>query len=211
MGKLMKARFVSLVTLAALLGAVTLTPKAVVSQAVSPSHVQQIETIDGLPVVRSMASYYGPTDINGLIKDSDLVVIGKIEQSLEEAEPLIGRDSEGGISSANSLVNMTVKKVFKGSPSLKNQTIKVGQSIAIVKEPGKKTYIQGIENVAPYQKGRYLLFLTKANGADAYFANTLFYGRHNLDGTDTSEEKINSPSYQELRKLVRQRLKDDNL
>lgn len=42
---------------------------------------------------------------------------------------------------------------------------------------------------------------------DAYFPMGLFYGRHNLDGTDTSEDDtseggINDESYGYLRKYV---------
>jgi hypothetical protein len=167
------------------------------------------ETIDGLPVQRLDASIVGPTDIEGLIKESQLIVIGTIEQSLEEATPIIRRDSDGEISSAVSMADFKVKKIFKGNQSLKNQLIKVGYSMAIVSEQGEKPYIRAVENVYPYQKkGRYLLFLSEG-GSSGYYATTLFVGRHNLDGSDKSEENINDPSFQEIRKLVRQRFKDD--
>lgn len=184
-------------------------PKALTSQSSDNLHSASIETINGIPVQRSQVSIAGPSDVDGLIKESDLIVIGKIEQSLEEAEPIVTRATDGAISSAASLVKMTVRKVFKGDPNLKNQTIKIGQSIVILSDKRGKPYISAIETVQPYQKGRYLLFLKKGNGVDAYFAITLFYGRHNIDGTDNSEEKIDSPSYQTVRKIVRQRFKED--
>ena len=100
----MKVKLLFLTTTAALLGMFTTSvPRAVVSQGVASSNPPRVETIHGIPVVRSDASIAGPSDIDGLIQESGLIVIGKIEQSLEEAEPLIGRDVNGDISSANSL------------------------------------------------------------------------------------------------------------
>ena len=206
----MRVKLVVTGAMVAIFGAFSaVVPKIATSQSSDDPHSASIETINGIPVQRSQASFAGPSDVDGLVKGSDLIVIGKIEQSLEEAEPIVSRDVDGEISSATSLVKMTVRKVFKGDPNLKNQTIKIGQSIAILTDKTGKPYIEAIENVHPYQKGRYLLFLRKGNGVDAYFASTLFYGRHNINGTDNSEEKIDSPSYQTVRKIVRQRFKED--
>ncbi|MDF2388127.1 hypothetical protein JMG10_42280 [Nostoc ellipsosporum NOK] len=122
---------------------------------------------------------------------------------------MISRDADGEILSAVSLVNMAVKKVFKGDSNLKNQTIKIGQSVVIVGDQTGKPYIRAVESVQPFQKGRYLLFLKKGNGVDAYFVTGLFYGRHNLDGTDNSYENIDDKSYQTIRSIVRQRFQED--
>ena len=207
----MRIKLVILGTVIAILSSFSaLVLKADTSQSTNTSHPSSIETINGMPVQRLQASFIAPSDVEGLIKESDLIVIGKVGQSLEEAEPLISRDADGEVSSAVSLVKMTVKKVFKGDANLKNQTIKIGQSIAILSDKTGKPYVRSVENVQPFQKGRYLLFLKKGIGVDAYFPTGLFYGRHNIDKTDNSEENIDSPSYQTIRKTVRQQFKDDN-
>lgn len=206
----MRVKLTIIATIVIVIGAFsTLVPKATTSQSTNNRYQPSIETINRIPVQRLHASFVAPTNIDGLIQESDLIVIGKIDQSLEEAEPLISRDADGEISSAVSLVNMTVKKVFKGDSNLKNQTIKIGQSVVIVSDKTGKPYIRAVENVQPFQKGRYLLFLKKGNGVDAYFVTGLFYGRHNLDGTDNSEENIDDKSYQTIRSIVRQRFKED--
>jgi hypothetical protein len=166
--------------------------------------------INGMPVHRYEACITSPTEIDGLTEESDLIVIGQIQQSLEEADPLIGRDVDGEISSFASFANMQVKKVFKGDANLENQTIKIGQDIVILNDNTGKPYVQALDGVYPLQKGgRYLLFLKRANGVDAYFPMGLFLGRHNLDDTDTSEDGITDESYQTVRRLARERFKED--
>jgi hypothetical protein len=180
-------------------------PPAVTSQSASdiqPSPVESPEIINGMPVRRL-------EEIDGLVSASDLIVIGQIQQSLEEAEPRIIREADGAISSFSSYVNMKVKKVFKGDANLKNQTLKIGQNVVILTDNAGNPYIQAVEGASPFQKGRYLLFLRKAAaGFEGYFPVGLYYGRHNLDGTDGSEANINDTSYQTIRRLVRERFRD---
>lgn len=201
-------------TIALLSASCLLLPKAVNSQSVDNVRLSSVESssdvemINGMRVSRSEGCFTSPTEIDGLIRESDLIVIGQIQQSLEEAEPLISQDADEGISSFDTSVSMKVMKVFKGGANLENQTIKIGQHIVIRDDNAGKPYIQALEDVYPFQKGRYLLFLKRAVGVDAYFPMGLFYGRYNLDGTDTSEEEINDESYQTIRKLVRQRFKE---
>jgi hypothetical protein len=167
-----------------------------------------VETIDGLPVQRVETCIAGPIDIEGLIKGSELIVIGTIEESLKESKTVISRSSNGAPSSFASVVNFKINKVLKGEQNLNRKNIKIGQGLIITKGADKKPYILAYENIYPFKKkGRYLLFLT-SGGSSTYYATTLFYGRHNLDGTDTSEENIDDLSFQEVRKLVRQRFKD---
>jgi hypothetical protein len=219
MGKLMK-RKLALVGTAIILGGATyaLAPKIIATPphsatsqlgGHSKASTSKVEKINGLPVKRLEASISGPTNVEGLIKESELIVIGTIDQSLEESKSVISRDSEGGISNFASVVDFSIKKVLKGDPNLKKQTIKVGQGMIITNNAEGKPYVLAIENIYPFKKkGRYLLFLTPGDPPN-YYATTLFYGRHNLDGTDTSEDNIDSPSFKEVRKLVRQQFKDD--
>ena len=186
-----------------------------VSQASSHNHphnhsqAKSIERIDGLPVRRRSGAFASPENLDELINLSTLIVIGKVNKNLRESEPLITRDAEGFISEAVSFTDMKVNKVFKGDANIKGQTIKIGQHVAILKDESGNEYISAVEGAQPFQKGRYLLFLQKANGVDAYVPLGLYFGRHNLDNTDNSEESIDSLSFQDMRKLVRQRFKDN--
>jgi hypothetical protein len=187
-----------------------LIPEAVTSQSDVAQSIPA-ETIDGMPVHRYEGCFSSiPSDIDALKNEADLIVIGQIEQSLDEAEPLIGRAFDGQISSFASFSNMHVTKVFKGDTNLKNQSIKVGQSLVIVNDNPRKPYIQALLDVYPFQKsGKYLLFLKRAVSVEGYSPLGTFFGRYNLDGTDTSEERIDSPEYQALRKLIREQFPEE--
>jgi hypothetical protein len=58
-------------------------------------------------------------------------------------------------------VSLTIKKVFKGYPALKNQQVVLGQQAAVVKGKDGESYASIYEGFAPFQKARYLRFLKK--------------------------------------------------
>jgi hypothetical protein len=191
----------SVVTL--LSAASLLIPQAATSQSATIAQSANQETIDGMPVLRGEICFTSPTDIDGLTSEADLIVVGQIEQSLQEAEPSVPRDDTGAI--PVTYVKMGVTKVLKGNTDLENQTIKIGQHVAILNDRDGKPYIHTFTEGHPFQKGgRYLLFLNRATNGYGYFTVGLFYGRYNLDGTDTSEERIIAADYQALRIQMRE-------
>ena len=154
-------------------------------------------------------SFVVPDDVDDMIRKSDLVLIGQSEQSLEEAASRLERAPDGLPMGMTSVFKVKVRKMFKGNPRMK--TVRVAQSIGIRKDRQGKRYIDRPDAIVqPLKKGaRYLLFLKKGNGINAYFPAGMYYGKHNLDGKDTEENTINDPKFREIQKIVRQRFKED--
>ena len=181
-------------------------PATSIAKPPTPSNVQ--ERINGIPVYREIGCFIAPETVDGLISTSDLVVIARIKQSIEEAKsvPEVARD--GTISAAISEVQGEIRKVFKGNLDLKGQTITIGQQAAVLTGKDGKRYIRAIDNYQPFNKGRYLLFLKKGFDGKTYFPIGVYYGKYNIDGTDTSEEVIQDDTFRTIRKAVRQRFND---
>jgi hypothetical protein len=204
--KRMTMKWLLLSAFATILSASTLLiPESATSQSLHITQSIPGETIDGMPVLRGEGCFTSPTDLDGLNSESDLTVIGEIEQSLQEAESstLRGETNEPFI--PTSYVNMSVTKVFKGDANLQGQTIKVGQHVVIQTDKAGKPYVHAFSDAYPFQKGgKYLLFLSRSVDRYSYFPMGNFFGRYNLDGTDTTEERINAPEYQTVRMQVRE-------
>jgi hypothetical protein len=165
--------------------------------------------IEGMQVVRQMSLIDSPEDIEGLTKRADLILVVKIKQNLQESEPYIVRNSEGGIAAFASFTQVEVRKVIKGSSSLKGKNIRVAQELLIDKDKfGRPIVLAGETEEALVKGGRYIVFLEKTLGVEGY-APISFLAKHNTDGSDKSEERIKSEKYQELRRQVRQQIKDD--
>jgi hypothetical protein len=160
------------------------------------------------PQPASALSVAVPSNADEMIRKSDFIVIGDVEQSIENAKTRWVRNSRGEVTSAYSEVRVKVRKVFKGNPKVKE--ILVGQHVVWATNRGGKRYVQLIdEDVKPFKKARYLLFLQKGLGVDTYFPAGIVYGKYNLDGKDPSEEDphLRWAGFEEIRKVVRQQFK----
>jgi len=188
----------------------TIVGLASTSIARNVGHERADAQINRMPMQRLSASIISPEDVDGLIAASDLIVIGKIQQSIEEAKPMILRDADGEISSATSEVQFKVQRVFKGDLNLRDREITVGQQAAILIDSNGKPYVRTIEDFQPFKKNsRYLLFLKKGFNTEAYFPTGVYFGKYNIDGTDNSEDAIQTESFQSMRKIVKERFKEN--
>lgn len=177
------------------------------SSAIEDSHGSSI--IDGVPVFRDMGSSNAPTDIAGLTKRADLIVVVKVRQNLWESKPYITRNSDGDISSYASFTQVSIRKVIKGNQSLKGTVIPLAQEIVVDKDKLGRPLIRAMEMTEPLVKeGRYIMFLEKTIGVEGYSQIGVF-AKHNTDGLDKSEDQIKSAYFQEMRRQVRQQIKDD--
>ncbi|MBH8566315.1 hypothetical protein I8748_29890 [Nostoc sp. CENA67] len=179
-----------------------------VSIAKPPTSNNVQEQINGIPVYRQSGSFIAPETLDGLISTSDLVVIAKINQSIEEAKSVPEVAADGTIGAPISQVQGEIRQVFKGNFFLKGQTITIGQQAAVLTAEDGKPYIRAIDDYQPFKKGRYLLFLKKGFDGQTYFPIGVYYGKYNIDGTDTSEDVIQDETFKNIRSAVRQRFKD---
>ncbi len=176
---------------------------------VESSHASSM--IDGVPVLRYMGSSNAPIDIDGLTKRADLIVVVKVQQNLWESKPYIFRDSDGGISGYVSLTQVNVRKVIKGSQDLKGKSIPIAQEIVVDDSKPGTPIIRAVEEVEPFVKGRYIMFLEKTNNLEA-FSPIGVWGKFSTDGLDKSEDRLkSSDAFKELQRKVRQQIKDDQL
>jgi hypothetical protein len=165
--------------------------------------------IDGIPVVREMTMIDAPGDIEGLTKRADLIVVVKVKQSLGESVPYVVRNSEGGIAAYASLTQADVRKVIKGDRRLIGKSIPVAQELLINRDNPAKPVILASEKAEPLVKGgRYIMYLERTLGVDGY-APIAYWAKYNTDGTDLAEERILSPGLKDLRRQVKQIIKDD--
>lgn len=166
----------------------------------------------GSPVITpphsaSALSVIAPENAEQMVQKSDLIVIGDVQDLIETAETRFDRNSRGEVTGAYSTVRVRLRKVFKGNPKIRE--ILVGQPVVWGTSRNGKRYARSIDvDVKPFKKARYLLFLKKGLGADAYFPVGIVYGKYNLDGKDQSEENLQWTGFQEMRKVVRQRYKE---
>jgi hypothetical protein len=167
-----------------------------------------LQTYKGMPVRLSMGSIAAVGGVDGMIAQSDLIVIGKVEKTIEEAGPTV-LSEDYGVVDAVTYVPLTIKKVFKGDATLKNTEIVLGQQAAVLKDKKGNPYASILEGFAPFQKGKYLLFLKRSFDGKAYFPVGVFYGKHNLDGTDPDEEKTQYEEVKNIRKIVKEKFKDN--
>jgi hypothetical protein len=167
-----------------------------------------LQTYRGRTVQLTMGSLTPVGGVDGMIAQSDLIVIGKVEKTIEEAGPTILAEIDG-VSDAVTYVPLTIKKIFKGDPALKNTEIVLGQQAAILKDKKGNSYASVLEGFAPFQKGKYLLFLRRSMDGKAYFPVGVYFGKHNLDGTDPEEEKTSREEIKSIRKVVKEKFKDD--
>lgn len=173
----------------------------------STYHHGQIQKYRGMPVRLSMGSIIPVGGVDGMIAQSDLIVIGKVEKTIEETPPTIESEDDG-VTAALTYVPLTIKKVFKGDAALKNTQIILGQQAAILKDKKGNPYASILEGFSPFQKGKYLLFLKRSMDGKAYFPVGVYYGKHNLDSTDLEEEKTQNDEVKNIRKVVKEKFKD---
>jgi hypothetical protein len=202
MGKLMKTQLLLFVFCVGFIGLATPS----IAKPPTLSNVQ--ERINGIPVYRQSGSFIAPETLDGLINASDLVIIARIKQSIEEAKSVPEVANDGTIGAPISQVQGEIRKVFKGDLNLKGQTITIGQQAAMLTGEDGKPYIRAIDDYQPFNKGRYLLFLKKGFDGKTYFPIGVYYGKYNIDGTDTSEDVIQDNTFKTIRNAVRQRFKD---
>jgi hypothetical protein len=167
-----------------------------------------LHTYNGMPVYLSIGCIADLGGLDGMIAKADLIVIGKVEKTIEEAGPTIFNEAYG-VFDAVTYVPLTIKKVFKGDSTLKNKQIVLGQQAAVLKDKKGNPYVSVLEGFSPFQKGKYLLFLKRSMDGKAYFPSGVFFGKHNLDGTDPDEDKIRYEEVKRIRKIVKERFKDD--
>jgi hypothetical protein len=168
-----------------------------------------LSMIDGVPVFRDMGSSNAPSDMAGLTKRADLIVVVKIQQNLWESKPYIIRDSDGGISAYASFTQASIRKVIKGDPNLRGKSIPIAQEIVVDKNKLGLPLIRAVEMTEPLVKeGRYIMFLEKTIGVEGYSQIGIF-GKYNTDGLDKSEDQMKSAYFQEMRRNVQQQIKDD--
>jgi hypothetical protein len=183
---------------------------AVIGTEISTYYHDQIQTYKGMPVQMTMGSIapFGDNGVDGMIETADLIVIGRVEKTIEETAPFIESD-DGEVVSALTLVPLTIKKVFKGDANLKNKQVILGQQAAILKDKKGNSYASILEGFAPFQKAKYLLFLAKSTDGKAYFPVGVYFGKHNLDGLDKEEAKTQRENVKNIGKIVKERFKDD--
>jgi hypothetical protein len=216
MGQLiMKKRFIKLVLAAGVISllypvfgriAVSVQKPTIVKR--STYYHGHLKTYKGIPVQLTMGSIADFGGLEGMMTRSDLIVIGKVEKTIEEAGPTVLAEVDGVVD-AVTYVPLTIKKVFKGDASLKNTQIVLGQQAAVLKDKKGNPYASVFESFAPFQKGKYLLFLNRSADGKAYFPVGVFFGKHNLDGTDPDEERTSSEEIKNIRKIVKEKFKDD--
>ncbi len=202
MGILMKTKLLLVVFCLGFVGMQTTS----IAQPSTSSQVQ--EYINGIPVYRQNGCFVAPDTLEGLISTSDLVVIARINQSIEKAKPVPEVTGDGTIGAPISQVQGEIRKVFKGDLNLKGQTITIGQQATVLTAGDGKPYIRAMDNYQPFRKARYLLFLKKGFDGKTYFPIGVYYGKYNIDGTDTSEDVIRDDTFKTIRNAVKQRFKD---
>lgn len=161
------------------------------------------QTNNGLAIVHTDGSIVAPNNLDEMILESDLIIIGRPTQSIVESTPLIQRDSEGYVNEAISLTQFKVQKVLKGVPY--SDTIAIGQQAAVITDSQTgKTFLQVFDNYQPLVKNaKYVLFLKKGlNNSPLYFPVGVYYGKVNTDGADPSEDKIPGLEFQSIRKAA---------
>jgi hypothetical protein len=178
-----------------------------ISIAQTPAFNNVQEHINGIPVYRQIGCFIAPETVDGLIGTSDLIVIAKIKQSIEEAKPVPQFANDGAIITTISKVQGEIGKVFKGNLNLKGQSITIGQQAAMLTDKSKKRYISTMEDYQPFKKVSYLLFLKKGLDGKTYFPVGVYYGKYNIDGTDNSEDAIRDDKFITIRKAIKQRFK----
>jgi hypothetical protein len=216
MGQLiMKQKFLSLVFFAGIIfllypafGRIAVSGQKPTVVKKSTYYHGHFQTYKGIPVRLTMGSLTPVGGVDGMIAQSDLIVIGKVEKTIEEAGPTILAEIDG-VADAVTYVPLTIKKVFKGDPALKNTQIVLGQQAAVLKDKKGNPYASILEGFAPFQKGKYLLFLRRSADGKSYFPAGVFFGKHNLDGTDPDEEKTSYEEIKNIRKTVKEKFKDD--
>lgn len=180
-------------------------PTISIAQTPASNNVQ--EHINGIPVYRQIGCFIAPETVDSLIGASDLIVIAKIKQSIEEAKPVPQFTNDGAIITTISEVQGEISKVLKGNVNLKGKSIPIGQQAAMLTDKNKKRYISTIEDYRPFKKGRYLLFLKRGLDGKRYFPVGVYYGKYNIDGIDNSEDAIQDKKFITIRKAIRQRFK----
>jgi hypothetical protein len=171
---------------------------------VNNGQIQEYKGIPVQPIMGSMVSFGG---LEGMIERADLIVIGQVEKTIEETPPTIENETDGVVS-ALTYVPLTIKKVFKGDPALKNQQVVLGQQASILKDKNGKSYASIYEGFAPFQKAKYLVFLVKSMDGKAYFPVGVYYGKYNLDGLDREEAKTQNEEVKSFSKILKERFKD---
>ena len=134
-------------------------------------------------------------------------MVGKVEKTIEETPPTLENEYDGAYD-AITYVPLTIKKVFKGDPALKNQQVVLGQQADVVKGKDGKSYASIYEGFAPFQKAKYLLFLKKSTNENAYFPIAAYFGRYSLDGLDKEEAKTQKEAVKGYAKVLKERFKD---
>ncbi|MGV0024498.1 hypothetical protein [Phormidesmis priestleyi] len=171
------------------------------------------EQIEGFMAIRSHGSIYVPSDLDEMVAKSDLIVIGKPQQSIAESTALIKRGSDGYITEAISDTKFKVSRVLKGA--VDSEVISIGQQAAIVKDEGDAAYsMRLVEDYQPLVKNaKYILFLRKGlDGSSLYFPTGVYYGKVNTDGADEGEKKTRlSKDHEAIRGEVFGRFKKEIL
>jgi hypothetical protein len=211
----MKQKFISLVFFASISSLLYPAFGQIVVSGQKPASIKRstyyhghLQTYKGMPVQLTMGSLTPVGGVDGMIAQSDLIVIGKVEKTIEEAGPTILAEVDGVVD-AVTYVPLTIQKVFKGDPTLKSTQIVLGQQAAVLKDKKGNFYASVFEGFSPFQKGKYLLFLRRSADGKAYFPVGVFFGKHNLDGTDLEEEKTSYEDIKNIRKIMKEKFKDD--
>ncbi len=212
MGELMKKRiyFTTIAAIAVFVAGLVMTNNTTNGAAQSTEKVfASTEIIEDLTVIRVEGDIIIPKDIEDLIAKSDIIVIGKPTQSIAQSTPLIQRDSEGYVSVAISQTEFKVQLAIEGASS--SDTLLIGQQAAIVPDKNTaKSVLRVFDDYQPLVKNaKYILFLKKGlNGSPLYFPVGVYYGKFNIDGTDSAENQIESPHLKLIRKDVMERFKE---
>jgi hypothetical protein len=175
--------------------------------AVAQSQAIEADTINGIPVNRTPASTAIYTSVDEMENKSDLVVIGKATDSLEEltktqitdqeqfsklATPghsVIAIDSNSMIAGYSSNRRFKVQKVLKG-PDPKLKSIVISEPAAFYDGS-----IVALSGYSPLEKNeKYVLYLKHATSEYAtteptFSVSGIQFGKHNLSKTDKKEQK----------------------
>lgn len=151
------------------------------------------ETSKSIPIQKVYGNHMLFDSIEEVEQHADLIVVGKITKDLEENQPVVTRNSGGGIEDFYTVTDFEVKKVLKGSTA--NNNIQVLQPAVIMNEVGTQTLLIR-EDYSLLKKGSsYLLFLVQVEGG-GYSIISINQGKFSLDKTDQKEQEIEKEDLQ---------------
>lgn len=154
-----------------------------------------------IQVIEIEANTYQFKNVEDLEEKADLIVLGEVNQDFEEYEPTIYKNDFGRLEQFYTIVDFTVKKVFKGETL---DSVPVIENAAMVTDFGQKQLFVHDGYTTMEEGKKYLLFLKKNDFDEGYWVMSITQGKYNVDGLDEKENAFSKTDdhYQKLKEEV---------